>query len=80
MAEPWVRERYYMSSGPDAGDLDPYGQALLSRWPLALELHPLSAKKRLLVGRLSLGGRRSFSSPCTPLSTLAVRSPAGRAP
>ena len=57
LAEPWVRERYYVSSGPDAEDLDPYGQALLSRWPLALELHAFSAKKRLLVGRLALGGR-----------------------
>ena len=60
LAAPWLRERYYVSSGPDAEDLLPYGQALLSRWPLALELHAFSAKKRLLIGRLSLAGRATL--------------------
>lgn len=57
LAQPWVRERYYVSSGPGAEGLVPYGPALLSRWPLALELHSFSSQKRLLVGRLSLAGR-----------------------
>lgn len=58
LAAPWVRAGYYVSEGPDAEALDPYGQAILSRWPLALELQALSARKRLLIGRLALGGRR----------------------
>nr|WP_276602829.1 RNA repair domain-containing protein [Nannocystis pusilla] len=58
LAAPWLREGYYVSEGPDAAGLQPYGQVLLSRWPLALELHEFSARKRLVVGRLSLAGRR----------------------
>ena len=57
LAEPWVRERYHVSAGPDALGLRPYGQALLSRWPLALELHNFSAQKKLLLGQLHLAGR-----------------------
>lgn len=57
LAEPWLRERYFVCPGPDAEDLAPYGQAILSRWPLATELHAFSSKKRVLVGRMSLGGR-----------------------
>jgi len=64
LATPWIRERYHVSSGPDAAGLEPYGQALLSRWPLALELHAFSARKRLLVGRTTLAGR--------PLTVAAV--------
>ncbi|PCC69260.1 Poly(A) polymerase central domain-containing protein [Nannocystis exedens] len=58
LAAPWLRAGYYVSEGPDAEGLQPYGQVLLSRWPLALELHEFSARKRLVVGRLSLAGRR----------------------
>ncbi|WAS95605.1 poly(A) polymerase [Nannocystis punicea] len=58
LAAPWLRESYYVSEGPDAEGLQPYGQVLLSRWPLALELHEFSARKRLVVGRLALAGRR----------------------
>lgn len=57
LAEPWVRERYCVSDDPVAAGLVPYGQALLSRWPLALEVHSFSAQKRLLLGRLGLNGR-----------------------
>lgn len=57
LATPWVQEGYYVSAGPDAAGLVPYGQALLSRWPLALEVHAFSSQKRLLVGRLALAGR-----------------------
>ena len=57
LATPWVQDGYHVSAGPDAAGLDPYGQALLSRWPLTLELHEFSAQKRLLVGRLELADR-----------------------
>ena len=57
LAEAWVRERYHVSAGPDAHGLRPYGQALLSRWPLALELHHFSPHKKLLLGQLTLAGR-----------------------
>ena len=57
LATPWVQDGYYVSTGPDAAGLVPYGQALLSRWPLALEVHAFSSQKRLLVGRLALAGR-----------------------
>ena len=57
LADPWVRARYCVSDDPVAAGLVPYGQALLSRWPLALEVHTFSAQKRLLLGRLRLNGR-----------------------
>lgn len=57
LAEPWVRERYCVSDDPVAAGLVPYGQALLSRWPLALEVHTFSAQKRLLLGRMKINGR-----------------------
>lgn len=57
LAEPWVREGYYVSSGPEGEELLPYGQALLSRWPLALEEHAFSTQKRLLVGTARVGGK-----------------------
>lgn len=58
LATDWVREGYYVSEGPGADGLEPYGQVLLSRWPLALELHAFGPRKRLVVGRLALAGRR----------------------
>ena len=64
LATPWVQERYHVSTGPDAAGLEPYGPALLSRWPLALEVHTYSEHKRLLLGRLTLSGR--------PLTVAAV--------
>ena len=64
LATPWIQDGYYVSAGPDADGLVPYGQALLSRWPLALEVHTFSSQKRLLVGRLALAGR--------PLAVAAV--------
>jgi poly(A) polymerase len=57
LAESWVRERYCVSDDPVAAGLVPYGQALLSRWPLALEVHSFSAQKRLVLGRMRLNGR-----------------------
>ncbi|MCA9686662.1 MAG: 2'-5' RNA ligase family protein, partial [Myxococcales bacterium] len=52
LAEPWVRERYCVSSGPAGEGVDPYGVVLLSRWPLTLVEHRFSAHKALLLARL----------------------------
>ncbi|MEZ4449242.1 MAG: poly(A) polymerase [Nannocystaceae bacterium] len=57
LREPWVRERYYMSSGTGSEGVDPYGVVLLSRWPLELAEHRFSPHKALLFGRLALAGR-----------------------
>ncbi|MEV4510456.1 RNA repair domain-containing protein [Dactylosporangium sp. NPDC049525] len=56
LAAAWVRAGYHVSVGPDpaAG----YGTVLLARWPLAIEVHRLSAYKRTVLGLLDLNGRR----------------------
>jgi len=56
LAAPWVRERYCVSAGPDPGI--GYGTTLLARWPLTLEVHRLSAYKRLVLGCSHVNGRR----------------------
>ncbi|WP_432991347.1 RNA repair domain-containing protein [Dactylosporangium sp. CA-233914] len=56
LAAAWVRERYCVSAAPDA-EIG-YGTTLLSRWPLALEVHRLSAYKRLVLGHAVLNGRQ----------------------
>ncbi|WP_432839265.1 RNA repair domain-containing protein [Dactylosporangium sp. CA-092794] len=55
LAAPWVRAHYCVSAGPDA-EIG-YGTTLLARWPLALEVHRLSAYKRLVLGHTVLNGR-----------------------
>nr|BFE55816.1 hypothetical protein GCM10020063_003420 [Dactylosporangium thailandense] len=55
LAAPWVRERYCVSAGPDA-EIG-YGTTLIARWPLTLEVHRLSAYKRLVLGHTVLNGR-----------------------
>ncbi|MET7398623.1 RNA repair domain-containing protein [Dactylosporangium sp. NPDC005572] len=55
LAAPWVRAGYHVSAGPDP-DVG-YGTTLLSRWPLTLEAHRLSAYKRLVLGHTVLNGR-----------------------
>lgn len=74
LAEPWVRERYCVSSGPAAEGVDPYGVVLLSRWPLVLAEHRFSAEKALLFGRLELAGRPLL---CVTLHLTSNRSDAG---
>ncbi|MEV6929915.1 RNA repair domain-containing protein [Dactylosporangium sp. NPDC051485] len=54
---PWLRAGYCVSAGPDAEV--GYGTTLISRWPLALEVHRLSAYKRLVLGHTVLNGRRT---------------------
>ena len=56
LQEPWVEQRYAVTDGPAASTVDPYGQVLLSRWPiLGSEVHPLGEDKRLLVAEIDLG-------------------------
>ncbi|WP_433615996.1 RNA repair domain-containing protein [Dactylosporangium sp. CA-139114] len=57
LAAPWARERYCVSAGPDA-EIG-YGTTLIARWPLTLEVHRLSAYKRLVLGHTVLNGRRT---------------------
>ncbi|MFB9409223.1 RNA repair domain-containing protein [Dactylosporangium matsuzakiense] len=54
LAAPWVRGTYCVSAGPDAGV--GYGTALLSRWPVALEVQRLSTYKQLVLGLLPVNG------------------------
>ncbi len=68
LASPWVRAGYYVSTGADAAGLAPYGQVLLSRWPLTLESHAFSAEKKLLVARL-LFTDRTLSIATTHLTS-----------
>ncbi|MEU7867668.1 RNA repair domain-containing protein [Dactylosporangium sp. NPDC049140] len=55
LASPWVRAGYCVSAGPDA-EIG-YGTTLIARWPLTLEVHRLSAYKRLVLGHTVLNGR-----------------------
>lgn len=50
LEEPWVREGYFVSDGPEARTVEPYGQVLLSRFPVRhLEQVAFSPRKRVLV-------------------------------
>ncbi|NMO13467.1 endonuclease [Pyxidicoccus fallax] len=55
LAEPWVRERYWLSEGPGAATVTPYGQVLLSRLPFsALSQRVFSRDKRIIAARFDL--------------------------
>jgi poly(A) polymerase len=57
LAEPWVRERYWLSEGPGASTVTPYGQVLLSRVPLtSLWQRAFSRDKRIIAARLAVSG------------------------
>ncbi|MHA7630114.1 poly(A) polymerase [Corallococcus sp. M7] len=57
LAESWVRERYWMSDGPGAQTVMPYGQVLLSRVPLAsVWQRVFSRDKRIITAELHLSG------------------------
>ena len=57
LAEPWVRERYWLSEGPGAVTVTPYGQVLLSRLPFAsLCQRAFPRDKRVIAGELALEG------------------------
>ncbi|WNG45091.1 endonuclease [Archangium minus] len=53
----WVREHYFVSEGPAATTVEPYGQVLLSRFPFAsLSQCVFSRDKRIIAGELALPG------------------------
>ncbi len=53
----WVREHYFVSEGPAASTVEPYGQVLLSRFPFAsLSQCVFSRDKRIIAGELALPG------------------------
>ncbi|WP_342380657.1 RNA repair domain-containing protein [Myxococcus stipitatus] len=53
LAEPWVREHYWLSDGPEASTVATYGQVLLSRVPFSsLVQRVFSRDKRLIAGEL----------------------------
>ncbi|RYZ43342.1 MAG: endonuclease [Myxococcaceae bacterium] len=57
LAEPWVRERYWLSDGPGANTVETYGQVLLSRVPLAsVWQRVFSRDKRIIAAELRLSG------------------------
>jgi poly(A) polymerase len=54
---PWVREHFFLSEGPAATTVTPYGQVLLSRFPFAsLSQSVFSRDKRIIAGELALSG------------------------
>ncbi|MBN8227714.1 DUF504 domain-containing protein [Corallococcus macrosporus] len=57
LAEPWVRERYWLSDGPGAHTVERYGQVLLSRVPFAsVWQRVFSRDKRIIAAELRLNG------------------------
>ncbi|RKG90267.1 endonuclease [Corallococcus sp. CA049B] len=57
LSEPWVREHYWLSDGPSAQTVTPYGQVLLSRVPLAsVWQRVFSRDKRIITAELHLSG------------------------
>ncbi|ADO68259.1 poly(A) polymerase [Stigmatella aurantiaca] len=54
---PWIREHYFLSEGPGAATVTPYGQLLLSRFPFAsLSQCVFSRDKRVIAGEIRLKG------------------------
>ncbi|RKH70293.1 endonuclease [Corallococcus interemptor] len=57
LAEPWVREHYWLSDGPGAQTVATYGQVLLSRVPLtSVWQRVFSRDKRIIAAELRLSG------------------------
>jgi poly(A) polymerase len=53
----WIREHFFLSEGPDATTVTPYGQVLLSRFPFAsLSQWAFTRDKRLIAAELALRG------------------------
>lgn len=54
---PWIREHFFLSEGPAATTVTPYGQVLLSRFPFAsLSQSVFSRDKRIIAGEFALRG------------------------
>jgi poly(A) polymerase len=57
LATPWIREHFFLSEGPAATTVKPYGQVLLSRFPFAsMSQSVFSRDKRIIAGELALRG------------------------
>ncbi|WP_224240684.1 poly(A) polymerase [Hyalangium gracile] len=57
LATPWVREHFFLSEGPAATTVTPYGQVLLSRFPfVSMSQSVFSRDKRILAGQIALQG------------------------
>ncbi|WP_224372507.1 poly(A) polymerase [Hyalangium versicolor] len=57
LSTPWVREHFFLSEGPAATTVTPYGQVLLSRFPFAsMSQSVFSRDKRIIAGELALRG------------------------
>ncbi|HEX8702471.1 MAG TPA: poly(A) polymerase [Myxococcaceae bacterium] len=53
----WIREHFFLSEGPDATTVTPYGQVILSRYPFAsLGQWQFTRDKRLIAAELALRG------------------------
>ncbi len=53
----WIREHFFLSEGPAATTVTPYGQVLLSRFPFAsLSQSVFSRDKRIIAGEFALRG------------------------
>tara|TARA_B100000609_G_C17221535_1_gene440426 strand:+ start:81 stop:3134 length:3054 start_codon:yes stop_codon:yes gene_type:complete len=50
LTQEWVRGQYYCSDEPEGTQLTPYGQIILSRYPVAFERQESNSPKRILCG------------------------------
>jgi poly(A) polymerase len=54
LKEGWVLQDYFVSESSSCATLQPYGQVLLSRYPLQYRIRALSEHKKILYGRLNI--------------------------
>ena len=55
LGTPWVREHFFLSEGPAATTVTPYGQVILSRFPFAsMSQSVFSRDKRIIAGEIAL--------------------------
>jgi len=57
LAQPWIRQRYAVSHGPGARSLAPFGQALLSRYPIREAQVAALSRRAVLVATVEAGER-----------------------
>ena len=80
LAEPWVREGYWVSDGLAGPTLEPSGQATLSRLPLeSVRIHAFSAQKRVVVTSIETSEGRLVVANLHLTSNRAPKAPEIRA-
>jgi poly(A) polymerase len=57
LTQPWIRQRYATSHGPAARSLAPFGQALLSRYPIREAQVAAISRRSVLVATIAAGER-----------------------